>query len=152
MVEFHGGFNANEHEDEGFTTIPEGTYDVIVKASERKENSKKTGHILKVTFQIIEGEFKNRTVITNFNMWNQSEQAQKIARSEFANLCKAVDKPLIQDSSDIHKIPLQIKIGHRKYDGKVYEDVKAYHPAGAKRADTVPFSVPGEEEKEATPW
>ena len=55
------GFDANQVEPTAaFDPIPAGKYLAVITESEMKPTKAGTGHYLQLTFQILEGEYKNR--------------------------------------------------------------------------------------------
>jgi hypothetical protein len=82
--------------------------------------------LLQVKLQIIDGPFKNRTVIDRFNLWNKNPQATTIAQQQFKKVCEAVNILKPADSSALHMKPLMIKLAVKEYDGKEQNEVKGY--------------------------
>ena len=115
------GFNADDFED-SFDLLPKGDYEVEITDSEFKENSKKTGSFLSVTFKVVSGESKGRLLFDNFNLVHSNPKAVEIAQQQFSGLCKAVGVLTPGDSSDLHNIPLVISVD---IDGE-YNRVKRY--------------------------
>lgn len=108
-------FNAGEvTPSSGSGAIPKGDYTVVVEASEVKETSKGTGFYLALTYQVIDGEHKGRKVWQNINHINASAKAQQIGRAELSALCRACRVMNLRDSSQLHDIPLRIRVGHEK--------------------------------------
>ena len=74
------GFNANEVEPTtDFDPIPAGKYLAVITESESKPNKAGTGSYLQLTFQVIEGEYKNRFLWARLNLDNPNQTAVKIA-------------------------------------------------------------------------
>lgn len=104
-------FNAEENEKMGFNTLPNGWYAAEISKSEIKANSKKTGHILVMIFKIIDhDEFKGRTIYKNLNIIHANQQAQEISRKELATICECCGIPAIEDTEELHEIPMGIKL------------------------------------------
>jgi hypothetical protein len=98
----------------GFEPIPVGQYEVVITESEEKPNSKGTGTYHQFTFEVIDGEYKGRKLWARLNLNNPNQTAVDIARSELSAICRAVGvmKPI--DSTDLHDLPLVIKVGMEK--------------------------------------
>lgn len=136
MANLHG-FNANTVEPMGdFEPIAAGKYVAIITNSETKPNQSGTGSYLELTFQIIEGEYRNRLLWARLNLDNPSEMAVKIARAQLASICKAVNIPTPQDSAELHNLPLVIgvKIKRRKDTDEFVNEVKGFY----KRQSSIP--------------
>jgi hypothetical protein len=94
-----------EELNEGFTVFPPGEYILYMEASERKATNAGDGEYLSCTFTVAEGEFEGRKVFHMFNLWNKSQQATDIAKSQWKALCEAaVGQPNAPngDSSSLH--------------------------------------------------
>jgi hypothetical protein len=121
-----GGFNAAEVEDSKFEALPAGEYRAVMVESERKKTKDGTGELLQVKLQVVDGPFKNRTVIDRFNLWNKNPQATTIAQQQFKKVCEAVNVLKPGDSSALHMKPLMIKLAVREYNGNDQNEVKGY--------------------------
>ena len=88
------GFNANDVDPTtDFDPIPAGKYVAVITASEVKPNKAGTGSYLQFTFQVIEGEFKNRILWARLNLDNPNETAVKIARSPMKRTLRTESNP-----------------------------------------------------------
>lgn len=134
-------FNAEDpvHEQRDFSPLPEGRYPAIIEASEIKETKARTGQYMELTFQIIGEYFAGRKCWARLNLWNPSDQAVEIAKKEFASICKAVGVMAPVDSSELHNIPLEIKVVQREYQGETQNEIKAYYAIGG--ANTAPKKI-----------
>ena len=85
------GFETTQYKpSEGYTPLPAGEYPVRVSNTEKLENKKGNGHQLKVTFDVLDGDFKGRKIFNSFNLWHDSEKTRDIAREQFSGLIKAI--------------------------------------------------------------
>lgn len=96
----------------GYTVMPKGFYEAWVVSSELKPNSKGTGYFLKFIWEIIEGEFMGKKLVTPcVNVKNASKQAQDIGRGQWKRIYTAagfVAEP--DDTSEIHEKRMMIKV------------------------------------------
>lgn len=126
-------FNANDHEPaQEFAPIPEGEYLAVITASEMKETSKKTGHYLALTFQVIEeGPAKGRNLWANLNLDNPNDKAVKIAQAELSAICRAVGVMTPRQSEELHDKPLRIKVKvtKRNDNGELTNKISKFSPA-----------------------
>lgn len=121
---------------------PAGDYLVEITKSEMKDTKSKTGKYLSLGFKCIEGKQKGSMVFTNLNLVNDNETAVKIAYSDLKKICTAVGKPNISDSSELHAIPLKIKVTVRPDDDDFPgNDVKKYMAVG-KASSSAPKKNP----------
>ena len=121
-----GGFDASEVKDSEFEALPAGEYRAVISDSERKKTKDGESELLQVKLQIIEGPFKNRTIIDRFNLWNKNPAATTIAQQQFKKVCEAVNIPKPPDSSALHMKPLVIKVAVKEYNGNNQNEVKGY--------------------------
>lgn len=93
-----------------------------------KPNKAGTGHYLQVTFQIIEGDFKNRLLWARLNLDNPNPTAVQIARAELSAICRAVGVLAPNDSVDLHNLPLVVNVKCRKREdtGEIANEIKGY--------------------------
>ncbi|MCP4594524.1 MAG: DUF669 domain-containing protein [bacterium] len=123
------GFNANEVEPStDFEVIPAGKYLAVITDSEMKPTKSGNGHYLELTFQVIEGEYKNRLLWARLNLDNPNEQAVRIARGELSAICRAVGVMAPKDSAELHNLPqlVTVKCKKREDTGDVVNEIKGY--------------------------
>ena len=123
----------------GFDPIPAGRYTVMIIDSMMCDTKAGNGSYLKLTFKILEGEHINRLIWTNLNLDNPNPKAVEIAQSELAAICRACDLSQIDDSQELHGIPMtaQIKVKPAQggYDASnAITGFKKYEEAGHARA------------------
>lgn len=143
-----GNFNAAEVEpNKAFDVLPVGKYIAAIVDSEQKETQSGTGEYLKLTFEILEGEFKSRKLFANLNLKNPNDQAVQIARGELSAICRAAGVLMPKDSVELHNIPMVVKVGaeKRKDTGEMQNRIKGYEAKGA--GTTAPAASGG-----AAPW
>lgn len=130
------GFNASNVEPNAdFDPIPAGKYLAVITASEMKPTKNNNGHFLELTFQVIEGQYKNRLLWSRLNLDNPSPQAVQIARGELSAICRAIGVMQPKDSAELHNLPLMVtvKCKNREDTGDVVNEIKGY----AKKESTV---------------
>lgn len=103
-----GNFNADEYKDE-YAPIPAGKYKAVITESEMKP-TQKGGEYLSLTVEIIEGPQKGRKVFGNLNLKNANPDAEKIAKIQLSNICRAVGITHPRDSAELHNKPLVVKL------------------------------------------
>jgi len=123
------GFNANEVDPAtDFDPVPAGKYLAVITDSEMKPTKNGNGHYLELTFQIIEGEYKNRLLWARLNLDNPNELAVQIARGELSSICRAIGVMQPKDSVELHNLPLTVTVKCKKRDdtGDVVNEIKGY--------------------------
>jgi hypothetical protein len=123
------GFNAHEIDPtSNLEPIPAGRYLAIITDSELKPTKSGNGHYLQLTFQILEGPYKNRLVWSRLNLHNANETTVKIARAELSAICRAVGVMTPRDSTELHNIPLiiAVRLKRREDTGELQNEVRGY--------------------------
>lgn len=112
MAQLKTTFDSGQHNDmqSGFDPIPAGEYLAMVVDSEVKVTKKKDGEYISLKFKFIEGKYKGRFIWSNLNIVNPNPIAVEIAQSELATLCRACGKAVIQDTQELHGVPIKMKI------------------------------------------
>ena len=143
------GFDANQVEPTSdFDPVPAGKYLAVITESEVKVNKAQNGSYLQLTFQIIEGEFKNRFLWARLNLDNQNATAVKIARAELSAICRSVGVMAPNDSVELHDLPLviSVKCKKRKDSDEITNEIKGY----AKKE--VAAGKPAQATTDTPPW
>ena len=114
-----GSFDANTVEPADFSALPAGDYSVLISSSEWKP-AKSGGQYLSLTLQVLEGPHQGRFLWHNLNLSHPTAQAAEIAQRELSAICRAVGRFQINDSEELHNIPLIVKVAYvpPKDDGK----------------------------------
>ena len=98
--------------------------------------------MLKLRFDIMEGEFENRVVFDQPCYQHTNAQTQLIAQQRLKDICAAIGhKGPFSDSEILHYHPLMIKVGIRVDKTGQYEpqnEVKAVKAIGAPAAPARP--------------
>lgn len=144
-------FNANEVDPNfAFEAIPAGKYLALITESAMKPTKSGVGQYLQFTFQVIDGEYKNRLVWSRLNLDNPNATTVKIARAELSAICRAVGVPAPKDSVELHNVPIVITVGHKKRNdtGDLSNVIKAYAKKDAVAAKAP--AAPGTNGK--APW
>lgn len=94
----------------GGDPVPAGWYNVAVEASDMKPTNDGTGAFLETRYTILDGAHKGRKLFGRFNLRNASEKAMEIAFHQLSALAHAVGVLLVEDSQQLHNIPLKVKV------------------------------------------
>jgi hypothetical protein len=143
-------FNAEDVEPLGsFEPIPIGEYLVVISASEIKDTKEKKGKYLQFTYDVIEGDYKNRKLFDRLNIMNENETAQKIAQRALSSICRSVGVLHPNESEELHDKPFIVKVGIRPASGEYQASnvIKEY-----KKKDGSSVSEKAKEVKGKNPW
>ena len=113
MVQLPDTYNTEDNNEQmaDFTAIPTGKYIAIIVKSEMKTTRDQTGNYLKLELKIIDGKHKGRIVFDMLNLVNQNSQTMQIANNILNTICNACGKVSVQDSLELHNIPMNITVG-----------------------------------------
>ena len=122
-------FDATQVEpDQGAMTLPAGWYNVAIDESDLKPTKDGTGTYLKLRFNVLDGQYRGRKVFTQLNIRHPNAQTQEIAQRQLSAIGHAVGVLHIQDSNQLHGLPLKIRVKIRPAEGQYDEsnDITAY--------------------------
>lgn len=138
MQLFQQPFDANTVKpNEAFEPLPAGWYNGKIIASEVKPTKANDGAYLQLEIEIIDGDYKGRKVFDRLNMWcgvnmqtgaedPSKAQTREIAHRQLSAYCHATGVFILQDSNQLHGIPVKIKVAVRTQEGyDPSNDVKA---------------------------
>lgn len=109
------GFDASQVEPaSNFDPLPAGKYVAVIIDSEMTPTKAGNGSYLLLTFQVVEGPFKDRMLWARLNLDNPSTTAVQIARSELSAVCRAVGVMAPRDSVELHNLPMRISVRCKK--------------------------------------
>lgn len=142
---------------EAFDVLPAGWYNVRITGSEMKPTKDGGGSFLSLTMTVLDGKFVNRKIFDRLNLVNKNPKAVEIAYQTLSSICHATGVIQIQDSTQLHGIPMQVKIKVRPPEGgysesnetagyKAMEGAQAAPVAPAWVAPAAPTAPP------AQPW
>ena len=143
------GFNAaNVEPAVDFDPIPAGKYLAVITTSEMKPTKTGNGTFLDLTFQVLEGQYKNRMLWSRLNLDNPNAQAVQIAQAELSAICRAVGVITPKDSIELHNLPLlvTVKVKKREDTGDLMNEIKGY----TKKESAT--GLPQQETSSTPPW
>lgn len=149
-------FNANEVKPNTFEPLPAGEYIAAIVSSEMKPTKKNDGEYAEFKFEILEGEYKGRTLFSRLNLKNPNEKAVQIARGELSAICHAVGVLTPRDTVDLHNIPMRIKVACKKNpeNDQINNEIKGYKSKATSQqmAAAVTGGTPAAAAGGAAPW
>jgi len=110
-----------------YDVLPDGKYDVIVLEAKEK-TTKKGDRAIEMTFQVIDGQYKERLLWETLNLWNSSDQARTIARDRLSSICKACNAPSATSTDVLLGRRMQVSVGTRRneFRGKDENHIKSF--------------------------
>lgn len=132
-----------------FEPVPAGWYPVMIAEIEVKQTKAGTGYYLKLTHQIVDGEFSGRKLWDQINLKNPSPKAEEIGLRQFSALCRAAGVMTVKDSSQLKEKLLMAKAKvtvDEQYGPKNevigYKSLEGVAPAAAAPAQSPPAQAP----------
>ena len=127
-----------------FAPIPAGMYLAHITESDLVSTKDGSGNMLKLTFEILDGQFKGRKIWNNLNVQNQNQDTMKWALADLSAICHATGNIKLQDSAALHFKPLKIKVNISEakggYDAR--NNIKGYESANGAMPAAAPFTTP----------
>jgi hypothetical protein len=133
-------FDARQHAPLDNDPLPEGWYNFIIDESNAVPTKDGNPNHLRLVlrFSVMDGPHINRKVFTGLNIRHTNIQTMEIANRELSAICAAVGLPYVQDTQQLHNIPMKGRVKIRKDPTGQYDDqaeIKSYKP--------ISFVVPG---------
>lgn len=116
-----------------FDPLPPGWYVAMIDESEMKPTKDGTGAYLQIRLNILDPNYANRKVFDRLNLQNSNQVAVNIAQATLSAICHATGKLQVMDSTELHGIPLEVKLSVRNADANynATNEVKGYRAVGA---------------------
>ena len=90
--------------------LPAGEYIAAIVKSEKRDAKKSGNAYINLEFEVTDGTCKGRRFWTMLNLWNNNQEAVDIAQRELNSICHAVGRLRINDSQELHGIPMRVKL------------------------------------------
>ena len=154
MAKMNFDASAVELDDGEYTTskydipVPEGSYLAEIVDQDEKENSKKSGRLVHVKWEIAEGEHLGRWVAEWINYIHKSKDAQRIGERQLKKLCDALGINGVTDTeAQLQGKRAIITVGTDKNDDS-RNVVFSYAPV----QQSAPTTTPEAEAPASRPW
>jgi hypothetical protein len=95
---------------DNFEPLPAGNYVVEVIESDVVDTKTGLGRQMKLTLKVVDGELEGRRVWANIMVRHQNEMAQRIGQQVIASLISAAGIGPIDDTEELHGIPVIAKV------------------------------------------
>lgn len=113
----------------GYEPLPEGWYNVAISESEIKPTKDKEGAYLQLTAKVLDGPQMGKVVFIRLNVQNKNQQAVDIAYGELSAICHVTGVYHVQESTQLHNIPFQLRVVVKPGDNGPMNEVKGYKDA-----------------------
>lgn len=90
----------------GFELFPAGQYVAQIVSSEMRPTKDGGGQYLWLELDVLEGPLAGRKLFDRLNLVNASAQTVEIAQRTLSAICHATGKLQVQDSQELHLIPM----------------------------------------------
>lgn len=138
MASFGSTYDASNGETMGDSSaLPAGEYVAAIVKSEHREAKAGNGNAyINLEFEVQDGDKQGRRFWTMLNLWNSNTTAVEIAQRELNSICQACGKLRINDSEELHGIPMLVKLGVKSDSYGEKNVTKGYKPlnSGASRS------------------
>ena len=112
MARFDTAFDATGIDPTtGYDVIPAGKYRAQIVESEMRVTRNGMGQFLWLMLDIIEGQYQGRKLFDQLNLVNSNPQTVEIAQRTLSAICHATGKLQVNDSVDLHLVPMTIQVG-----------------------------------------
>jgi len=108
--------------------LPAGVYPVRIEAACVKEANSGNGKYAEIQFRVTEGTGANRCVWARLNFQNSNPVAERIGLSQLKKIAMAIGLQGLTETAQLVDGELEVTVTAREYNGKVYNDVKDFHP------------------------
>ncbi|GAB5501170.1 MAG: hypothetical protein PsegKO_34810 [Pseudohongiellaceae bacterium] len=147
MAKLQNQFDATQVEPQGdYSPLPAGTYRVAIRESEMRVTKNGQGQYLWLELEVLEGQQAGRKLYDRLNLVNNNPTAVEIAQRTLSAICHATGQMQVQDSCQLHDIPMRAKVKVEPAKGKYGESNSIrYLPleqGGAPAAPAAPKPAP----------
>lgn len=106
--------------------IPAGWQNCIITNTEMKPTSDGSGQYMELVSEVSDGQYKGRKLFDRLNLMNNNATTVEIAYKTLKAIYNACGKVRVNDSAELHGIPLKVKVKLRptrtdEATGKTYE-------------------------------
>jgi len=121
---------------EAFEPLPASWYTAMITEADLVDTKDGLGKMIKLTYEILGGDYNKRKTFNNLNVYNKNPQAVDIAYRELSAICHAIHTIQMEQLEDLLAKPFLVKVGLRParrdlQTGKDYEaqnEIKGHKP------------------------
>lgn len=142
--------------------LPPGKYVVQIVASEMRATKDGQGQYLWLELDVLDGEYRGRKLFDRLNLVNNNPTTVEIAQRALSAICHATGKMQVQDSEELHLVPLlaDVKVQPSKTEGYGPSNSLRYQPldqggqqmSAARPAQAASSAAPARPATATPPW
>lgn len=141
----------NVEDGGGFEPLPKGKYVAVITETVQAE-SKAGDPMLKVTLEVIEGQYTGRKIFDQFMLQHPNEKAQLIGLQRLKSIRLAVGKPNSVEEADLWDTPLEIGLKVEESDGYAPRNGVTFYKGLPTKALTPPPAKAAKAEPAKRSW
>lgn len=131
------GIDENVQENDGgtFIVVPAGKYKMVIVGDQVKDTNAKTGKILLLKNQIVEGSFSGTIIDNILNIKNPSQVAERIGQGTLKRICRITGVPFPPpDTTFMYGKPFIGTVGTKEFKSNTTgamiksNKIQAYNP------------------------
>lgn len=108
-------YSVNDKPSTAADVLPAAEYVVKVVGGEMKDTKNRDGQYLEVDMEVVEGDYTGSVIRDRFNLKNKSDEAVRIAKSQFAALREATGVLEPEDIADFRGIRFRVVLRLEKW-------------------------------------
>lgn len=136
---------------QSFEPIPAGWYNMMIVESEMKPTSNGQGAYLQLSLKVVDGQYAGRQVFDRLNLQNQNPVAAEIAYKRLSAYCHATGVIQVQDSQQLHGIPLKARVSVRTDSTGQYDPSNEIKAVKHIKEETGTTAAPAQQGFQAPP-
>ncbi|MDA0341184.1 MAG: DUF669 domain-containing protein, partial [Proteobacteria bacterium] len=90
--------------------LPPGKYPAQIVSSDMRVTKDGMGQYLLVELDVLDGPYQGRKLFDRLNLVNANPQTVEIAQRTLSAICHATARMQVQDSEELHLIPLLVDV------------------------------------------
>ena len=125
--------------------LADGTYTMTIIDSERRTPRSGDGEYIQLALRVMSGHFEGRVIFHRLHVVTANATTRRIAEAELASICRAAGINKLNDTTQLHGIPIIVTLGHRRDAGgqtlnvpRSYAPLPEEHPVDVEMTPVVP--------------
>jgi hypothetical protein len=125
--------------------LADGKYTMSIIDSERRTPRSGDGEYVQFAFRVMAGKYEGRVLFHRLHVVTVNATTRRIAEAELASICRAAGINKLNDTAQLHGIPIIVTLGHRRDAGgqtlnvpRSYAPFRDTHPVDVEMTPVVP--------------
>jgi hypothetical protein len=97
--------------------LPDGQYQMSIIDSERRTPRSGDGEYIQLALRVTSGTYEGRVIFHRLHVVTINATTRRIAEAELASICRAAGINKLNDTTQLHGIPIIVTLGHRRDAG-----------------------------------